>query len=155
MVGSLGVPVCESPLIHTDWTSYNFLTLKPEHGIPSGKGRIVAEMGNAVPSFLPVSKVEEEDAAERARLYSTALSATVSIESVLFDDGETAGLDRNGWKPRVKAMLDSERDLTDEVLAAPSPAAARKVIADVQNAAYASLAPDSPHDSVALAGVYS
>lgn len=138
------------PLIHADWTSYNFLTLKPEDGIPAGKGRVATERGDAQPTYLPLISVEEDHAAERARLYSAAVSATVSIESVLFDDGGTAGPDRNGWKPRLKAMLDAERDLTDEVLAAPSPAAARRIVADVQNAAYGLLPPDWPHDYPSL-----
>lgn len=56
------------------------------------------------------------DIAEQARTFAGRVSLSISLESVVFDDGTSIGADRSKAIPQIKARLKAEYDLYNSIL---------------------------------------
>ena len=93
--------------------------------------RVLAPHSRQLATFAPGlaswSHNEPETQAEEAhkidRLLSTyrkQQAVDISLEAVIFSDGRTFGNDTGFWVPRIKAWIDAERDIMQQVQTAPA-----------------------------------
>lgn len=63
---------------------------------------------------------DEDQIGRLADFYRHQESIEISLDAVVFEDGSTEGLDTGQHIPRIKAWVDAERDLSQEVQSATS-----------------------------------
>jgi hypothetical protein len=88
---------------------FNFSTLRPGSNLPPHKSRLVSLI-QGLGMGHPQLTQGRGDAERTVALFQKQRSIVISLEAVVFEDGSTAGRDRNHWIPRWKAYLDAERD---------------------------------------------